>query len=91
MSSDFRTDIPVNLATTSIRIILSGLVRLTFRSIFAAAAWIISFVCSCVKRFSTVIRKVSSGWICWASSVAVFMISWRVVCMTFWIGMTRRV
>jgi len=91
MSAGLRIDSPVSLPTTSMRRILSGLVRLTLFSIFLAAASMISSVDVFVKRFSTVIRKVSSRWICWANCVAACSISCRSVWVTFWIGITRRV
>ena len=91
MSAGLRIDMPVSLPTISMRIILSGLVRLTLFWMFFAAASIMSFVGVLVKRFSTVMRKVSLGWICWASCLAVCSISCRSVRVTLWIGITRRV
>ena len=75
MSDGLRIDIPVSPPTISIKTILSGLVRSTFRSMFIAAALITSLLEIFVKRFSTVMRKVSFFRISAESFVAMLSIS----------------
>lgn len=82
MSDGLRIDIPVSPPTISIKMILSGLVKSTFRSIFIAAALMTSLLDMFVKRFSTVMRKVSFFWISAESFVAILSISFRSVRVT---------
>ena len=75
ISDGLMIDIPVIPPTTSIRIILSGLVKSTFRFMFAAADVIISLLDNWVKRFSTVTRNVSFSLISVDRRAATFSIS----------------
>lgn len=91
ISSGFTMDIPVRPPTTSMRMVLSGFFRFTWRCMFVAAAWIMSVVLVVVNLFSTVILKVSFSVIFGASSVTACFISFRSVWTTFSMGMTLRV
>lgn len=91
ISLGLRIEMPVSGPTISIRIVLSGVVRLTLRLMFAAVASMMVSVSMFVWRFSMVMRKVSLGCIWVASWMAVSAILSCVVSTTFWIGMMRRV
>lgn len=76
-------DKPVKVWITSIKIIQSGLARLTLRSTLEAQLWIMSVELMVLCRFSTVIRYVCEGCIFEAMSLTHSLILSSSVLTTF--------